>query len=340
MTMHAAAGGVCRSVGQRARFDAVKNVGSTSPRKNNVRADDSRRPRAAFCCDLDRLLRRHTLHTQHPTGIIGTILTALASPGISLPQNACHSISVSSPPQHHHQSTNNMRFKAKMRNDQLSVLLSVVAPISKLQDPHRLAVVYLDEDYVRISCKTSEQAGITCFAELAKTHLFVEHRIESAADNVIVCQVDLWSFKLALQSVVQSRSGGGGGGGSFGGGAGKKRRHSGGDLPHTHEQQQQPPSATAYMSNNQPDVVLKLAKRNNLPCLCLEGHAVKGMSEALGDSIEIHQAIPVRILRRADMQNHLPPQINHPNVQLELPLDRQIRPVIDKLKGMGQYGTP
>lgn len=228
-----------------------------------------------------------------------------------------------------------------MRNDQLSVLLSVVAPISKLQDQHRMAVMYLDEDYVRISCKTSDAAGITCFAELAKTHLFVEHRIESAADNVIVCQVDLVSFKLALQSVVQSRSAGGFGGGL---GGGKKQRFNNtgsrgtGNSSTTNNNEPSSAATAAFLNQHHPDVVIKLAKRNNLTCLCLEGSTVRGMSESLVDSVEIHQAIPVRILRRTEMQHHLPPQINHPNVQLELPHDRPIRPVIDRLKGMGKHG--
>ena len=97
-----------------------------------------------------------------------------------------------------------MRFKAKLMNDQLSLLHAVISPISKLQDHHQLAVLYLDEDYVRVSCKTSDQSGITCFAELSQKEIFVDHWIESAANNVIVCQVDLVSFRLTLQSVMQS----------------------------------------------------------------------------------------------------------------------------------------
>ena len=210
-----------------------------------------------------------------------------------------------------------MRFKAKLMNDQLALLHAVISPISKLQDANRrFAVLYLDKEYVRISCKS--ESGITCFAELSQKELFVEHRIESAADNVIVCQVDLVSFKLALQSVV-------GGGGSIG----KPNQQRG-----------------SYSSNNngnvlnsiqQEVVILKLAKRNQLPCLCLEGRHAQ--SDQSNHDVEIHQAIPVTIMRKTEMQNHLPPQINMPQVQLELPIDRPIRPVIDKLKALGQHGT-
>mmetsp|Transcript_3354 Transcript_3354/g.7972 ORF Transcript_3354/g.7972 Transcript_3354/m.7972 type:complete len:215 (-) Transcript_3354:1075-1719(-) len=212
-----------------------------------------------------------------------------------------------------------MRFKAKLLHDQLSLLHAIVAPISKLQDVHRnYAVLYLDEEYVRISFKNSE-SGITCFVELSQKDLFCEHRIESAADNVIVCQVDLISFKLALQSVV-----GGSGSNSR---LAEKRDGNNNNNQHvlrTLQQQQQQQHEV---------VILKLAKRNGLPCLCLEGRQIQ-----CDNDIEIHQAIPVTILRRAEMQNHLPPQINMPQVQLELPLKRPIRPLIDKLRAMGPHG--
>lgn len=47
----------------------------------------------------------------------------------------------------------------------------------------------------------------------------------------------------------------------------------------------------------------------------------------------------VRILRHTEMQYHLPPQINTPQVQLELPLERPLRAVVDKLKAMGPHST-
>ena len=216
-----------------------------------------------------------------------------------------------------------MRFKAKLMNDQLALLHAVISPISKLQDANRhYAVLYLDRDYVRISCKTSE-SGITCFAELGVSSLFVEHRIESAADNVIVCQVDLVSFRLALQSVV-------GGGGGF-----NKQQQKDGSSSSSNNNSNNNSSSTILNSLQHDVVILKLAKRNRLPCLCLEGRHAQ--SDLANHDVEIHQAIPVIILRRAEMQNHLPPQINIPQVQLELPIDRPIRPVIDKLKAIGPH---
>ena len=212
-----------------------------------------------------------------------------------------------------------MRFKAKLLNDQLSLLHAIIAPISKLQDAHRhYAVLYLDEEYVRISFKNSD-SSITCFVELSQKDLFVEHRIESAADNVIVCQVDLVSFKLALQSVVGSS------------GSGKSTQHMQGQHGNK--------SNTNLLRTLQQQevIILKLAKRNSRPCLFLEGRHAH--SDRSNHDVEIHQAIPVTILRRSEMQNHLPPQTNMPQVQLELPMNRPIRPLLDKLKMMGQYGT-
>jgi hypothetical protein len=215
-----------------------------------------------------------------------------------------------------------MRFKAKMMNDQLALLHAIISPISKLQDANRhFAVLYLDEEYVRISCKTSE-SGITCFAELSQKELFVEHRIESAADNVIVCQVDLVSLKLALQSVVGG-----------GGGVNKQQQKRGSSSSNNNTNSSN--NSNVLNSLQQEVVILKLAKRNRLPCLCLEGRHAQ--SDLANHDVEIHQAIPVTILRKAEMQNHLPPQINIPQVQLELPKDRQIRPVIDRLKSMGKH---
>ncbi len=203
-----------------------------------------------------------------------------------------------------------MRFKAKLAADQVSVLCNVVVPMSRLQDAQRGAVLYMDPDFIRISCKSD--SGITCFAELSKL-IFLEHRIESAAENVIVCQVDLVSLKLALQSVVTP-----------------------GNHHHAHSNanrvNQTQASQTMIQSLlTQQTVVLKLAKRNRLPCLCLDGHATEE------GAVEIHQAIPIRILRATEMQYHLPPQINTPNVQLELPMDRPLRTVVDKLKSLGPH---
>jgi hypothetical protein len=76
--------------------------------------------------------------------------------------------------------------------------------------------------------------------------------------------------------------------------------------------------------------ILKLAKRNNIPCLCLD--SVSG-----GNNIQVHHTIPVRILRPTDMKYHLPPQIPLPDVQLELHSHQTatIKTVVERLKSLG-----
>jgi HUS1 checkpoint protein len=223
-----------------------------------------------------------------------------------------------------------MRFKAKLTNDQLSILQGVISPMSKLQDPSsfstssRFAVLYLDQEYLRISCKSID---VTCFAELSQKELFLEHRIESAADNVIVLKIDLVSLKVALQSVVQSN-----GGGAYSRDAAQHQ-----NLRKSHNYRStnghHSTSAMHSLCQQQQVVIMKLAKRNNLPCLCLEGRS----SVMAEKDVEIYQAIPVLIMRQSEMQHHLPPQINHPQVQLELPSAPPIRALVDKLKGMSKH---
>jgi hypothetical protein len=198
-----------------------------------------------------------------------------------------------------------MRFKSKLATEQVSLLYSLITSVAKLQDSHsNRAVLYLNPDFLRLSAKGDN--GVTCFAELAaKGGLFLDHRVESQAENVIVMEVDLPSLKLALNSVLRSS------------------RPTGNNNMVNDSTSSALPSLASHV------VILKLAKRNHMPCLCLDG---------ANDAIEIHQAIPVRIMRSNEMQNHLPPQINAPSVQLELNPDRPLRAIVEKLRSMGNHG--
>ena len=210
-----------------------------------------------------------------------------------------------------------MRFKAKLSTEQVSLLHSIITPISKLQDSHgnNRAVLYLDPDFLRLSTKNNHH-GITCFAELLASKgdgIFLDHRIESAADNVIVMEVDLASFKLALSSVLTSSN------------------HNYGNAYYGKTSTAAATSAVRSLLVGQHIVILKLAKRSGLPCLCLDGHASND------GTVEIHQAIPVRIMRASEMQQYIPPQIHLPTVQLEFTPDKPLRSIVDKLRNMGQY---
>ena len=83
-------------------------------------------------------------------------------------------------------------------------------------------------------------------------------------------------------------------------------------------------------------VVMKLAKRNGgLPCLCIDANALP--SARGGAAVDVHHAIPIRVMRAVEMQYHLPPRINMPQVQLELPFDRPLRTVVDRLRTMSPH---
>ena len=273
-----------------------------------------------------------------------------------------------------------MRFKAKLSSYQVQLLHNLIHPISRLagtvnhnnntisikrsgngenaaQSIYRHggggSIVYLDPEHLRISTKAKsggEGDGIICFAELtAMDHnspdggssgIFLEHRIESAADNVIVFEIDLTQLKMALHSILE----GGGGGGGRGRGNSSTRTA----VAPLHNSNAEPPNNNNDDSNNNNNnnnntsqnhnsflhgsvIILKLAKRNGLPCLCLD-------SSTAGGSVDLHHAIPVRIMRADEMQYHLPPQISMPDVQLELPCDRPLKTVIERLRAISPQG--
>jgi len=265
-----------------------------------------------------------------------------------------------------------MRFKAKLATEHVQLLNSLIGPMSRLAAGDSTlsgkrgggsksggvgnpqvpmsgltgggTIVHLDPQHVRLSAKGgcgngmaggsggADGEGIATFAELTTTGgIFLEHRIESASDNVIVFEIDLAQLRTALQSVLS--------GGIEGSQSQKQYQQQ--------QQQQQQRSQALHNSTIEENgrtqdtsiihhniatpltssiTVMKLAKRNGgLPCLCLD-------ASCAGGSVEVHHAIPVRIMRAADMQYHLPPRINMPDVQLEIPPERPLRTVVERLR--------
>ena len=219
-------------------------------------------------------------------------------------------------------------------------------------------VIHLDPDHVRISTRGGSSnksgddggggacEGISCFAELTtKGGIFLEHRIESAADDVIVFEIDLGQLKVALQSVLTALGRGGFGGGFGGGGKGRGGFGGGGNANPLHNSMGAGSTAnnsamgsttTAASALTPTIVVMKLAKRNGgLPCLCIDANALP--SARGGAAVDVHHAIPIRVMRAVEMQYHLPPRINMPQVQLELPFDRPLRTVVDRLRTMSPH---
>jgi hypothetical protein len=234
-----------------------------------------------------------------------------------------------------------MRFKAKLAPEQVSLLYSLIVPISRLATSsassssegadnsslHRNgSVLYIDTNRLCISTKgqSADNDGIICFAELqAASGIFLEHRIESAVDNnVIVMELDLSQLRMALQSVSNENKSS----------RGDSNSHNNNTSTHTSSLQG---SSTQTSSNNfleQHVTVLKLAKRNNIPCLCLDSVSNNSSSSR----IQVHHTIPVRILRPTEMQYHLPPQIPLPDVQLELYSHQTatIKTVVERLRSL------
>jgi HUS1 checkpoint protein len=238
-----------------------------------------------------------------------------------------------------------MRFKAKLAPEQVSLLYSLIVPISRLASSsassaseggadnslHRNgSILYMDTNRLCISTKgqSSDTDGIICFAELqAVSGIFLEHRIESNVENnVIVMELDLSQLRMALQSVSN-----------------ENKSSRGDSNAHTSRTSSQSLQGTANSNNNsysmeQHVTILKLAKRNNIPCLCLDSVSGGGNGGG-GGGIQVHHTIPVRILKHTEMQYHRPPQIPLPDVQLELYAHQTatIKTVVERLKALSPH---
>ena len=234
-----------------------------------------------------------------------------------------------------------MRFKAKLAPEQLTLFYNAVSPMARIASTstassaggggtHRGGepastsawtrngcILHLDAGYARLYCrgKSMETDQIQCYAEFearGASALFVDYRIESAAEGNAICmEVDLAQLRLALQSLAQD----------------KKQQHN-----------QSMSSASFGVDPYYQSTVFKLAKRNNVPCLCLDAFTTSGEGGGGGMPIQVHHSISVRILRLADMVHFRPPQFDRLRtadvVQLELPSDRPIKTVMEGLRAL------
>ena len=190
----------------------------------------------------------------------------------------------------------------------------------------------------------SDAEGIFCFAELITTRgIFREHVIESVErDNAILMEVCLVQLRTALRSVLardrgrNKASGGGGGGGEVVGQGSQRQQNyhsTGGTHAHTHTHRAGNNTGNIHVVGGY-EVTLKLAKRNGgLPHLCIDSKGSGGMM------IEVHHAVPVRIRKVEELQYHVPPRMGMPDVQLELPRDRPVRNVVERLRSISPHGT-
>ena len=164
-----------------------------------------------------------------------------------------------------------MRFRARLGNEHIQLIYSLIGQIARIKPE---AIIHLDREKVRISTKDSD--GISCFSELQATGgIFLDHKIESVANNAIVFEIDLLQWRTALQSVL------------YGGEESNRRHRRGNDY---YEQRSQAAVSALESSIS----TMKLAKRNGgIPCLCIDA-----MSS--GSSVELHHAIPITVMRVED----------------------------------------
>ena len=194
----------------------------------------------------------------------------------------------------------------------------------------------------------NDAEGIFCFAELfTKNGIFRDLIIQSLEnDNAILMEINIVQFRMALKGVLNAQikhlkerygsSCGSGGSGGVGG------------------------ANTSAMMNMSgivgPELTIKLAKRNGgLPHLCLDVKDNKPSSQEIASlsipnqnnatailpsssMIGVHHAIPVRMMRVEELQYHVPPQLGMPDVQLELPRDRPLKNVVDRLRMIHPHG--
>ena len=207
-----------------------------------------------------------------------------------------------------------MRFRAKLAPEQVALLYSLIGSIARLgggesanaartggAEIRRGSVLRLDANKVRLTTKGKNDAdGVSFFCELATTDgIFLEHRIQSAVeDNAIAMEIDLGQLRMALQSIVANNE--------------NNAFKNGGD---------------AVVPLQYSTTILKLAKRDKIPCLCLDAFTRDGV-------VAVHHSIPVRIMRVEDAYHHLPPRVNTPDVQLELPVgnERPLRVIAERLR--------
>ena len=102
--------------------------------------------------------------------------------------------------------------------------------------------------------------GVAFFCELStQDGIFLDHRIASASPhNAIAMEISLGEFRVALRSMVANL---------------ESNQH--------HD--------NTMGSSNQTITTIKLAKREGVPCLCLEA--------STRETVTLHHAIPVRIVR-------------------------------------------
>jgi HUS1 checkpoint protein len=175
-----------------------------------------------------------------------------------------------------------MRFRGVISREMQSIFHTIILSFEK---SGANAVIFLDEESMRISLITDNIESPKCYADISVNELFNDYRINSQTNNTIL-------FELRLSQLSQALSSG-----------------------KTSSQCQ-----------------LKLAKRDGKPCLCFE---TKASESSL--SVDVKHDIPITVLKFSEGIYHMPPNVNPPNVALDLPNNKIMKTVTDKMMKVTKY---
>jgi hypothetical protein len=214
-----------------------------------------------------------------------------------------------------------------MAPEQVAHFYGLMAPLAKLPQTtassstlrstsgaawQKTCLLSLDNELLQVSVDLPAADGMTCVAAVqARGGLFLEHRIESNAgpDNRIVMRVDLTQLRTALQSIQQQ-------------------------VQASSRKTTSSQNASSFLAAAPTMLtVLKLAKREGRPCLCLQAKTAHWR-------MEIHQSIPVQIQRSTEWIG-LPLSLASasPTVQLLLPPSASaiLKTLVDQLAASSSY---
>lgn len=77
---------------------------------------------------------------------------------------------------------------------------------------------------------------------------------------------------------------------------------------------------------------IKLVKRDNKPCLCVETKANESVM-----SVDVLHDIPIRVLKPSEVVFYLPPQVPRPQVALDLPKNKLLKTIVDKMMKFSKH---
>ena len=90
-----------------------------------------------------------------------------------------------------------MRFKARLMKDNLLIFTSA---LHMLEKAGTTAVVFLNEENVRLAVVTESPDSPKVFSEFKQENIFFDYRIESQSSNSILIEIEIDLFLQALSS--------------------------------------------------------------------------------------------------------------------------------------------